>query len=76
MHENGSVVQTNVALQIPDAPGLMIPGGTYGRVSRVVGERVSLVHWEVSTYLLNTLAGNSSSFTEFNIFYPMKYKFL
>jgi hypothetical protein len=49
MHEKGSVVQTNVALQIPDAPGLMIPRGTYGRISRVIDGRVSLVHWEVNT---------------------------
>lgn len=49
MHENGNVVQTNVALQVPDAPGLMIPRGTSGRISRIIDGRVSLVHWEVNT---------------------------
>ncbi|KAG0574974.1 hypothetical protein KC19_VG307200 [Ceratodon purpureus] len=46
MHEKGSVVQTKFALQIADAPGLIIPRGTYGRISRVIGGRDSLVHWE------------------------------
>lgn len=53
MLENGNVVQTNVALQVPDAPGLMIPRGTSGRISRVIDGRVSLVHWEVNTHRLS-----------------------
>lgn len=47
MHDKGGVVQTNVALQVPDAPGLLIPRGTYGRILRVIDGRVSLVHWQV-----------------------------
>lgn len=47
MHDKGDVVQTNVALQVPDAPGLLIPRGTYGRILRVIDGRVSLVHWQV-----------------------------
>ncbi|XP_024375793.1 uncharacterized protein [Physcomitrium patens] len=46
MCEKGSVLQTNVTLLVPGAPGLMIPRGTYGRISRVIDGRVSLVHWE------------------------------
>lgn len=49
MCEKGSVLQTNVTLLVPGAPGLMIPRGTYGRISRVIDGRVSLVHWEVKT---------------------------
>jgi hypothetical protein len=47
MHGQDDIVQTTVALQVPDAPGLFIPPGTYGRILRVVDGRVSLVHWEV-----------------------------
>ncbi|CAM6047081.1 unnamed protein product [Sphagnum compactum] len=46
MHGQDDIVQTTVALQVPDAPGLFIPPGTYGRILRVVDGRVSLVHWE------------------------------
>jgi nuclear pore complex protein Nup188 len=46
MHGQDDIVQTTVALQVPDAPGLFIPPGTYGRILRVVDGQVSLVHWE------------------------------
>lgn len=61
-HPEGSVmldrtdmVQTNVALQVPDAPGLLIPQGTYGRILKVIDGRVSLVHWEVHPSSLNDM---------------------
>lgn len=53
MHDKGDVVQTNVALQVPDAPGLLIPRGTYGRILRVIDGRVSLVHWQVGHSSIN-----------------------
>ncbi|CAM6095025.1 unnamed protein product [Calypogeia fissa] len=46
INESGSMVHTTVALQVPDAPGLLIPAGTSGRVLREVSGGVCLVRWE------------------------------
>lgn len=40
------VIRTTVPLQVPGAPGLLIPAGSNGLVIRVIDEHTTLVRWE------------------------------
>eukprot|EP00249_Psilotum_nudum_P036507 c7711_g1_i1 orf=103-2532(+) len=42
----GQVVQIALPLQVPGAPGLLIPAGTRGHILQLIDDSFSLVHWE------------------------------
>ncbi|BBM99100.1 nuclear pore complex protein Nup188 [Marchantia polymorpha subsp. ruderalis] len=66
-NESGTMVQTPVTLQVPDAPGLLIPAGSSGSILRELDGGVCLVRWEckhsgIVVLLLRMLQRSSVSY--------------